>query len=101
MSFVDFRREAIPGPKAPGDEDYDRAILFAVETRAQMLRLDNSKEGRANAQTAYNNLAEAAWKRQRALLAALRIAADGDSFGKRETPPALPVGWPSTVPGRD
>ena len=144
---IDFRRDALPALRAPGDQDYEREVQAASEERSRALAAAVDYVDRANATIAYQARVERAWQVQRGVLRAVREndAFESDrltqrsmpiteadiaaihrvrdaprplgslrttravreneagghaAFGQRQEAPALPAGWPRTVPGK-
>ena len=99
---IDFRRDPLPAPRSPGDQDYEREVQAAADERSRALAAAVDHVDRANATIAYQARVERAWQVQRRVLRAVRENEAGGhtSFGQRQEVPALPTGWPSTIPGR-
>ena len=99
---IDFRRDALPALRAPGDQDYEREVQAASEERSRALAAAVDYVDRANATIAYQARVERAWQVQRGVLRAVRENEVGGhaAFGQRQEAPALPAGWPRTVPGK-
>ena len=69
---IDFRRDALPALRAPGDQDYEREVQAASEERSRALAAAVDYVDRANATIAYQARVERAWQVQRGVLRATR-----------------------------
>ena len=86
---IDFRRDALPALRAPGDQDYEREVQAASEERSRALAAAVDYVDRANATIAYQARVERAWQVQRGVLRAVR---ENDAFeSDRLTQRSMPI----------
>ena len=86
---IDFRRDPLPAPRAPGDQDYEREVQAASEERSRALAAAVDYVDRANATIAYQARVERAWQVQRGVLRAVR---ENDAFeSDRLTQRSMPI----------